>query len=50
VGRKAIEGKNTINKSNHDDHDMIYGDDRKNHSESSQSDGDNQDHKEVNGD
>ena len=37
--REAIEGENRINEGNHDDHDMINGDD-----------GQNQDHEEVNGD
>jgi hypothetical protein len=41
VGREAIEGENRINESNHDDHDMIYGNDEESHSESSQYDGDN---------
>jgi hypothetical protein len=41
VEREAIEEDNRINEGNHNDHDMIYGDDGENHSESSQSDGNN---------
>jgi hypothetical protein len=47
--REVIGGENRINKGNHDDYDMIYGDDGKNQNESPQLDGDNQDHEEVNG-
>jgi hypothetical protein len=50
VEREAIEGEDIINEGNHDDHNMIYGDDGENHSESSQSDGDNLDHEEAIGD
>jgi hypothetical protein len=49
VEREAIEGENRINEGNHDDHDMINGDDGENQ-DHEEVDGDDQVHEEVNGD